>query len=155
MNLITNLFKTISLLISFSSLIGISEFSIEKTATNQQNNGQKIPEILLERYFPDSPDRLSYEKRQLKLFEEGEKKLAEADKIRLSENQKSQLLSSEEKDAYNYFNGTGFYKFYQDPTMEPNIFDSRRSFLAKMQNPEMRLEFLNYFNNRKISKNRI
>lgn len=45
-----------------------------------------------------------------------------------------------------YFYGTGFYKQHQDPSVRPNIFDSRQSFLMKMHDEKMRDNFLNSSN---------
>jgi len=47
---------------------------------------------------------------------------------------KKKLLSPEEQDAINYFTGQGFYRSQQDFRAEANIFDTRESFLLKMQN---------------------
>jgi hypothetical protein len=63
-------------------------------------------------------------------------------------------LTFQEQDAFDYFHGTGFYKDYQNPKTSPNIFDTRQSFLEKMQNFEMRTKFLNY-NKRKIAENNL
>lgn len=52
------------------------------------------------------------------------------------------LLTKDEKDALNYFNGSGFYEYYQNPKIKPNIFEMRQSFLVKMQNPDIRNKFL-------------
>lgn len=48
--------------------------------------------------------------------------------------------------AFDYFNGTRFYKNYQNPKTPPNRFDNRRSFLLKMENGEVREKFLESFN---------
>jgi hypothetical protein len=58
------------------------------------------------------------------------------------------LLTVPEKDALNYFNGTGSYKKYQNPKTLPNIFDTRQSFLLKMEDREVRENFLKTYNNR-------
>ena len=57
-------------------------------------------------------------------------------------------LTSQEQDAFDYFNGTGFYKNHQNPKTLPNIFDTRQSFLLKMESREVRETFLNSYNNR-------
>jgi hypothetical protein len=57
------------------------------------------------------------------------------------ENRKK-LLSTEEQDAINYFTGQGFYDSQQDVRTEPNIFDTRESFLFKMHNESNRNRFL-------------
>lgn len=57
-------------------------------------------------------------------------------------------LIPEEQDTSNYFSRTGFYKTYQSPETSPNIFDTRESLLKKMNNREMRTNFLNSYKNR-------
>ena len=54
------------------------------------------------------------------------------------------------KDAFDYFNGTGFYTSHQDPKFMYNIYDTRKSFLVKMRNSEMRQKFLNSYNKQKL-----
>ena len=58
------------------------------------------------------------------------------------------LYTKEELDVINYFQGTGFYPKHQDPKTEPNIFDTRQSFLLKMHDRESLKNFLNSFNRR-------
>jgi hypothetical protein len=55
-------------------------------------------------------------------------------------------LTPEEKDTFDYFNGVGFYKNYQNPRTSPNRYDTRRSFLVKMENEEMCGKFLESYN---------
>ena len=55
---------------------------------------------------------------------------------------KMRLLSPQEHDAINYFTGQGFYRSQQDFRTEPNIFDTRESFLIKMHNESNRNRFL-------------
>ena len=93
---------------------------------------------ILENHFPDWPERIAYQNQQLRLYNSGRKKLIEAEKVH------GQIhLTAEEEDARNYFEGTGFYASYQKPTVRPNIFDTRQSFLLKMHNPDLRRNFLN------------
>ena len=56
--------------------------------------------------------------------------------------------TKDEQDAIDYFLGRGFYQTHQDPYAKPNIFDNRQSFLIKMHDKEMRMNFLNSFNKR-------
>ena len=56
--------------------------------------------------------------------------------------------TKDEQDAIDYFSGSGFYQTHQDPSVEPNIFDNRQSFLIKIHNKEMRMNFLKSFNRR-------
>lgn len=84
--------------------------------------------------------KLKYEQ---KFFKSGRKKQVSALRGR-----KKIQLTLEEQDAFNYFSGTGFYKNYQSLDTSPNRFDTRESFLEKMMNnPEMRTNFLNNYNN--------
>jgi len=58
------------------------------------------------------------------------------------------LLIVLEKDALNYFNGTRFYKRYQNPKTLPNIFDKKQSLLLKMEDRRVRENFLKSYKNR-------
>ena len=55
---------------------------------------------------------------------------------------KMRFLFPQEHDAINYFIGQGFYRSKQDFRTEPNIFDTRESFLIKMHNESNRNSFL-------------
>ncbi len=57
-------------------------------------------------------------------------------------------LIDEEKSAIDYFHGRGKYKKYQDPKTPPNLLDTRKTFLKKMEDKEMREKFLEYYNRR-------
>ena len=91
---------------------------------------------------------MEYQNRQLEFLQSSKKKLREADRLRLSEDFKSKMLTQDEKDALNYFGGTGFYQSHQDLTTPPNSFDTRETFLNKMQDSEMRNNFLKAYNRR-------
>ena len=108
----------------------------------------KIPKKILRKYFPDWSVRVEYQNRQLEFLQSAKKKLREADRLRFSEDSKSKLLTEDEKDALNYFGGTGFYKYHQDLNTPPNRFDTRETFLNKMQDSEMRNNFLKAYNRR-------
>lgn len=114
----------------------------------QRKAESKIPKKILRKYFPDFPERVEYQNRQLEFLQSSKKKLREADRLRLSEDFKSKMLTEDEKDALNYFGGTGFYKYHQDLTTPPNSFDTRETFLNKMQDSEMRNNFLKAYNRR-------
>ena len=59
-------------------------------------------------------------------------------------------LTKQEQDALDYFNGQNFYKYYQSLETPPNIFDTRWSFLLKIEeNKNMRENFLENYNRRK------
>ena len=60
------------------------------------------------------------------------------------------FYTKEEVDAINYFHGKGFYKYYQSLETPRNIFDTRWSFLLKVEkNKNMREKFLKSYNQRK------
>jgi hypothetical protein len=123
--------------------------SIRSGALDKKDNPSKIPKIMLEKFFPDWTERMNYQNQQFEVLQSGRKKIRIANKLGMNENQKLKLLTPQEKDAVDYFAGTGFYKFYQDVRTPPNIFDTRESFLEKMQDFEMRNKFLKTYNKRK------
>lgn len=132
-----------------------SSYYIEKTQMVrggfdplQRDAESKISKKILRKYFPDFPERVEYQNRQLEFLQSSKKKLRAADRLRLSEDFKSKMLTEDEKDALNYFGGTGFYKYHQDLTTPPNRFDTRETFLNKMQDSEMRNNFLKAYNRR-------
>jgi len=112
----------------------------QQDSRNKSSIGKKI---LLEKLFPDWSERVYFQNKQQKFFKSVRKKQISAKRVRT----KIQL-TPEEQDVVNYFSGTGFYKNYQSPKTSPNIFDTRESFLKKMNNREMRTNFLNSYNNR-------
>lgn len=61
-------------------------------------------------------------------------------------NNHEKWLTKEEKSAIDYFNGKGIYKKWQDPQTPPNLLDTRKSFLKKMENKKMRDKFLECYN---------
>ena len=72
--------------------------------------------ILLEKLFPDWPDRVDFQKNQQKLFDSGRKKLISAKRVRVKIK-----ITPEEQDTFDYFSGTGFYKKYQMPKLSNPI----------------------------------
>jgi hypothetical protein len=90
---------------------------------------------------------VKYQTEKTKLCKSAQKKLQSLRPIFLP-SMHMNLLSHEEKDALNYFRGTGFYAYYQNPKVKPNILDTGRSFLVKMQNFEMRNKFLKTYRQR-------
>lgn len=86
--------------------------------------------------------RVNYQNQQVKFFQSRIKKFAEAKRVRMPNRIK---LTPQEQDVFDYFHGTGFYKDYQNPKTSPNIFDTRKSFLLKMQDRDMRTKFLNSY----------
>lgn len=63
--------------------------------------------------------------------------------ITMSTLKKEETLSSQERDAIAYIEGTGFYSKQQDLRTKPNIFDTRETFLLKMHDKNNRTNFLN------------
>lgn len=114
----------------------------------QKKAKSKITKKILRKYFPDFPERVEYQNRRLEFLQSSKQKLREADRLRLSEDFKSKILTEDEKDALNYFGGTGFYEYHQHVTTPPNRFDTRETFLNKMQDSEMRNNFLKAYNRR-------
>jgi hypothetical protein len=113
----------------------------KRDSTDRIHVGRKI---LLKNLFPDWPERVAYQKEQEKFYKSAQAKLQEAKKLRISE--KSLFLTVQERDALNYFNGTSFYEEHQNPKTLPNIFDTRQSFLLKMESHFVRTNFLNSYN---------
>lgn len=95
---------------------------------------------ILRKGFPDSKRRIEFEKSQLEFYNSARSKLYRD--ATLSMKDKMRLLSSQEHDAINYFTDQGFYRSQQDFRREPNIFDTRESFLIKMHNESNRNRFL-------------
>ena len=107
-----------------------------KYPSNFDKNFHKI----LRKGFPDSKRRIQFEKSQLEFYNSARSKLYRVPTLSMKD--KIRLLSPEEHDAINYFTGQGFYRSQQDFRTEPNIFDTRESFLIKMHNESNRNRFL-------------
>ena len=90
--------------------------------------------------FPDWEARMNYQKKQEEFYKLAIKKETQLKRLRIKDT--SGFYRKEEVDAINYFHGKGFYAKEQDPSVKPNIFDTRQSFLIKMHNPVMRKNFL-------------
>jgi hypothetical protein len=153
------LLKRIVIVFLFGLLVGLSlnnnsnpEFHSEDnsiTLINSLRGGgnQKYPSNfdknfhkILRKGFPDSKRRIEFEKSQLEFYNSARSKLYRAPTLSMKD--KMRLLSPEEHDAINYFTGQGFYRSQQDFRTEPNIFDTRESFLIKMHNESNRNRFL-------------
>ena len=118
-----------------------------KMASNQVRRINKRE--MLKKHFPDREERINYQNQQFEFWQSGKRKIRDGKRVKLNEKQILQLLTRQEKDAFDYFNGTGFYKYYQDVKTPPNVFDTRSSFLLKVEkNREMREKFLKYYNRR-------
>ncbi len=100
---------------------------------------------MLRKHFPDWEGRMDYQKKQEKFYRSGLARIAEAKRCGVKFK-----LTKQEQDALDYFNGQNFYKYYQSLETPPNIFDTRRSFLLKVEkNKNMRENFLKSYNQRK------
>ena len=100
---------------------------------------------MLRKHFPDWEERMDYQKKQEKIYRSGLARIAEAKRCRVKFK-----LTKQEQDAFDYFNGQNFYKYYQSLETPPNIFDTRWSFLLKVEkNKNMRENFLKSYNQRK------
>ena len=113
--------------------------------SNKSDEKQFFREML-KAYFPDRDDRVNYQKKQEKFYKSARAKFQESKRLRLSNESFLKLLTVEEKDALDYFNGAGFYEKPQNSQTLPNVFDTRKSFLLKMENEKMRNQFLKAYN---------
>lgn len=73
---------------------------------------------------------MAYQKNREEVLKSAIVKRGEALRLRQKENWNR---IKDEEDAIDYFCRIGFYRTHPDPSMSPNIFDSRKSFLIKMQ----------------------
>jgi hypothetical protein len=99
----------------------------------------------LEKFFPEWEGRITYQKSREKVYKAAMIKRREALRLKKKEDFGR---TKDEQDAIDYFLGRDFYQTHQDPSVKPNIFDNRQSFLIKMHNKEMRMNFLKSFNRR-------
>lgn len=98
----------------------------------------------LEQYFPDWEERMVYQEKQGEFYKSAMRKRREIIKLRMIDD--SSLYSEKELNSINYFKGKGSYAKCQDPSVAPNIFDTRQSFLLKMHDISARKKFLKSFN---------
>lgn len=103
----------------------------------------------MEQSFPNWRERMVHEEKQTDIYKSALKKEREAKRTSMVISFK---LNKEEQDVIDYMQGTDFFTEWQNPRTEPNIFDTKRSFLLKMHNKELRDNFLNPLN-RKDSLN--
>ena len=103
---------------------------------------------MLRKHFPDWEERMNYQKKQEKIYRSGLARMTEAKRVRM---EKTFKLTKKEQDAFDYFNGKNFYKEHQSIETPPNIYDTRWSFLLKIEkNKDMRENFLKSYNRKKI-----
>lgn len=99
----------------------------------------------LERFFPDWEERIAYQENREKVYKSAMIKRSEALRLGLKEDFRR---TKDEQDAIDYFSGRGFYQKHQDFSVKPNIFDNRQSFLIKVHNKKVRINFVKSFNKR-------
>lgn len=105
---------------------------------------QKIKRDMLKKHFPDRAERIYYKDKQEKNYRSALNKIAESNKLKVKIK-----LTTQEQDALDYFNGENFYSHYQSLETQPNIFDTRSSFLLKVEkNQKMREDFLKAYKQR-------
>lgn len=105
---------------------------------------------MLKHYFPDWSERQNYQMKQLKFYISGRNKILAAKRVKMPSGFK---LTPQEQDALDYFRGANFYTYYQNVKTSPNIYDTRQSFLLKMENEEMRNKFLKAYRHRLVINN--
>ena len=122
-----------------------NDYSSQLTRRSQKSDSNEFQKML-ETYFPDWDARLGIEKRQAIIYRKATKKLEAYKIVYPTLNNPENILTREEQLAIDYFHGRGVCGKYQDPTISINIYDTRKTFLRKMENPKMRQEFLDYYN---------
>ena len=98
------------------------------------------------KHFPDFESRISMEKQQAIIYQKALKKVKEYQRLFPLLNNYQKWLTDEEKSSIDYFHGTGIYATLQDPRTPPNILDTRKTFLKKMENQDMCEKFLETYN---------
>ena len=142
-----------------TSIPGPTSLPGEKIRYSTGGNGGGNPNTVLTKkqffremlkfHFPDWDECINYQNKQAKLYKSGRSKVlaGKRAKIGIAIN-----LTPQEQDAFNYFNGKDFYSDHQNIKTPPNIYDTRESFLLKMENKEMRNKFLTAYNRRLLTK---
>lgn len=125
-----------------------SSDSTKKFVTIKTSHGKELKiDIVfhrrLEKSFPDWEERITYQQDREKVYQAAMLRRKEVIRLQKEENFGR---TKDEQDAIDYFSGSGFYQSYQDPSVKYNIFDNRQSFLIKMHDREMRMNFLKNFN---------
>ena len=103
---------------------------------------------MLAKHFPDFEERVLMEKHQAEIYLGAVRKIEEYEKVLRTKNGHERILTADEQSAIDYFHGVGKYAKFQDPKVLPNIFDTRKTFLKKMENRDMREKFLKAYNRR-------
>lgn len=99
---------------------------------------------ILKKGFPDCENRVKFEQSQIEFYNSARLKLNKASGFFMKN--KADLLTAQELDAINYFQGKGFYRLQQNFKTKFNVFDSRESLLIKMHDESHRNSFLKSLN---------
>ena len=95
---------------------------------------------MLKKHFPDWKERMDYQKKQK--YRSSLTRFASAIRVRVEFKRTKQKQA-----AFDYFNGQNFYKYDQNLEAPPNIFDTRWSFMLKVEKNKNMLE--NFLKTRK------
>jgi hypothetical protein len=126
------------------SQVGIEQVRGRAKDSEKIKNFEPTFHRRLEKYFPDWEERIAYKKSQTEFYKSAMRKKKEIIKLRMVDD--LNFYSEKELDAINYFKGKSFYARCQDPSVAPNIYDTRQSFLLKMHDISFREKFLQSFN---------
>lgn len=85
-------------------------------------------------------ERAAYQRDQARIYINAKRRFLEAKKTKM---QRVVKFTDEEQNAIDYFNGKGIYKYYQSIDTKPNKFDTKQTYLKKMENLEVREKILN------------
>ena len=83
---------------------------------------------MFRKHFPDWEERINYQKKQEKNYRSGLARVAETKRLGVKFE-----LTNQEQDAFDYINGENFYAYHQSLEIPPNIYDTRLSFLLKVE----------------------
>ena len=115
--------KSSSILIDLLNLLNAAQFYniIQAQTSNRRET--------LKKHFSDWQERMDYQNKQEKSYQSGRRRIAEAERVGMSNSLK---LTPQEQDTLNYFNGENFYSYEQNLKTPPNIYDTRSSFLFSL-----------------------
>lgn len=121
---------------------GLSSKNNKDTFLTENSKKMLNKREILKKYFPDWKERVDYQIKQENIYRSGLARMAEAKRCGMKFK-----LNEQEQDAFDYLNGQNFYKKYQSLQVPPNIFDTRNTFLLKIEkNKIMRENFLKSYN---------
>ena len=61
-----------------------------------KSSGSKIPKVILQKYFPDWVERVNYQNQQFEFLQSGRKRIREANRLRMNENQNQSISQSQQ-----------------------------------------------------------